>query len=140
MNSALVRAINGEQFTVGSNYNAYLSTIIHNCAINLYRVKQKNSIVDDIDNIAESYSKIVVTQPDIDMKDFLKDVIKDITDWLSNKKEDCWIELFKIHFLDGAKYEECAKQLDMPLGTIKTRIHMIRKYAKQKYGNSCLVA
>ncbi|WET67854.1 sigma factor-like helix-turn-helix DNA-binding protein [Sphingobacterium sp.] len=30
-------------------------------------------------------------------------------------------------FLDGYKYHEIASYFDMPEGTIKTRIHMVRK-------------
>jgi RNA polymerase sigma-70 factor (ECF subfamily) len=54
-----------------------------------------------------------------------KFVLEDIKKALSTLSEDYYIP-FTMYY-EGYKYREIAIELDLPIGTIKTRIHVARK-------------
>ena len=130
------RAItNKEKFRVGTNFKAWLFTIMKNIFINNYRKKMKaNTIMDSTDNdfYINSGKNIVSNQGEsnIMMKE-LQRMIKGL---------DKTIKVpFVMHF-NGYKYQEIADYLGLPLGTIKSRIFFARKELKslihKKYSGS----
>jgi len=44
-------------------------------------------------------------------------------------------EPFKMHY-NGFKYDEIAAQMDIPVGTVKSRIFQARKRLRNQLGNS----
>jgi len=120
------RAItNKEKFRVGTNFKAWLFTIMKNIFINNYRKKMKaNTIIDSTDNdfYLNSGKNIVSNRAEsnIMMKE-LKRMVKGLDDTIKVP--------FVMHF-NGYKYQEIADYLDLPLGTIKSRIFFARKELK----------
>jgi len=116
---------NRDKFNPGTNFKAWLLTIMKNIFINDYRKKVKaNTILDSTDNLfyLNSISKSISNsaESNIMMEELLIMV---------DKLDDSLKIPFQMHF-DGFKYQEIADELDLPLGTVKSRIFFARKELK----------
>ncbi len=122
------RAIkNKEKFIPGTNFKAWLMTIMKNIFINDYRKRiKRNTIMDATDNnyFINSGSRTVVNRGSSNM------LIEELTTMIEELDDG-----FKIPFLmhyQGYKYHEIAEQMELPLGTVKSRIFFARKELKKK--------
>ena len=129
---------NREKFRPGTNFKAWTFTIMKNIFINNYRKKVKrNTIIDTTDNqfFLNSGNNVVANEAgrNILMQE-LKKMIAELDDSIKTP--------FMLHYT-GYKYQEIAKDLDLPLGTVKSRIFFARKALKAKikkhYGDYELV-
>lgn len=115
-----------DKFKDGTNLKGWLYTIMKNTFINNYRrVTKANSIVTQTEEITSSnlyYSSTKNKGEDIFVMD-------DIREALSVLHED-YYKPFSMYF-EGYKYHEIAESLEIPIGTVKTRIHVARKYLKK---------
>lgn len=113
------------RFTEDTNEQAWLMTIMRNLFINDYRKKKRRQTLQDgstnsyllNSSEAEVYND---GESRVDYQALLK-IIDNLEDSL------------RIPFLlnyEGYKYEEIAEQLDIPLGTVKSRIFFARKRMK----------
>ena len=122
------RAIkNRSKFTPGTNFKAWLMTIMKNIFINDYRKKVKrNTILDATDNnyFINSGGQTVVNSGNANI---LIDELTTMIDAL----EDGFRVPFLMHY-QGYKYHEIADQMELPLGTVKSRIFFARKELKKK--------
>lgn len=113
---------NSDKFTQNTNFRAWIYTIMKNTFINDYRrnVKAKNTF-DDANNdyhLMLSKNKVYPSP-----ESFYNS--KEINNSIDALEDD-----FKIPFnlfLEGFKYKEIAKELNLPLGTVKSRIFFTRK-------------
>jgi len=118
---------NQEKFRPGTNFKAWLMTIMKNIFINDYRKKiKRNTFQDSTDNnyFIDSGAKTKGNKAEANI---LMDELTGMIDVLQ--------EGFKIPFLmhyRGYKYHEIADHMDLPLGTIKSRIFFARKELKAK--------
>lgn len=122
-----LRAIsNKEKFRPGTNFKAWMFTIMKNIFINNYRKKVKaNTIMDSTDNMYYINSGSTVVDNDVDrniLMQELKEMIDDLDDSIRTP--------FLMHY-KGFKYQEIADHLDLPLGTVKSRIFFARKALKE---------
>ncbi len=111
-----------EKFAQNTNFKAWIYTIMKNTFINDYRrnVKTKNTFDGSGSDLHLLYSKDVV-DPGPDSQFSSKEINKTI-----DELEDEYRIPFTM-FLDGFKYKEIAEELDLPLGTVKSRIFFTRK-------------
>jgi len=120
---------NRDKFRTGTNFKAWLFTIMKNIFINNYRKKVKaNTIMDSTDNMYYINSGSVVISNKAEsniMMTELKHMIEELDD--STKIP------FLMHY-QGYKYQEIADHLDLPLGTVKSRIFFARKELKDVIG------
>lgn len=121
---------NRDKFRPGTNFKAWLFTIMKNIFINNYRKKVKaNTIMDSTDNMYYINSGSVVisnkAESNIMMKE-LKHMIEELDDSIKIP--------FLMHY-HGYKYQEIADHLELPLGTVKSRIFFARKELKEVIGN-----
>lgn len=117
--------VNQDKFKVGTNIKAWMFTIMRNIFINNYRKKiKKNTILDSTDNQYYLNSGGPAILNDADSSMMMKE-LKEIV----NKLDDNTRVPFLMHYY-GYKYQEIADQLDLPLGTIKSRIFFARKELK----------
>ena len=125
-----IRAIsNKEKFKAGTNLKAWLFTIMKNIFINNYRKKSKAAtIIDNTDNLYFINSGSKSIDNDAGRNILLKELNRMI-----EELDDSIKKPFMMHFT-GYKYQEIADQLDLPLGTVKSRIFFARKELKQKIG------
>ena len=116
---------NEDKFRQGTNLKAWLFTIMRNIFINNYRKKVKaNTILDATDNLyyLNAGSKTVSNsgESSVTMEELRK---------LVDALDDSIRIPFMMHYY-GYKYQEIAEQLDLPLGTVKSRIFFARKELK----------
>ena len=114
------------KFREGTNLQAWLYTILKNTFINYYRKQVKtNAIMIKTDTISSS---------DLYKSSFRnsaegKFIMKDIECALSKLSAE-YYEPFTMYF-EGYKYHEISDHLKIPIGTVKTRIHVARKAMKK---------
>ncbi len=126
------RAItNQEKFNPGTNFKAWLFTIMKNIFINNYRKKTKaNMIMDSTDNLFYLNSG----RDEIQNEAESSILIEELTQMIDNLEEGIRIP-FLMHY-QGFKYQEIAEYLDLPLGTVKSRIFFARKALKDQISGS----
>ncbi len=126
---------NRDKFRQGTNFKAWIFTIMKNIFINNYRKKiRANTVLDSTDNQFFINSSTVAAPNSAEMDMTLQELSKMIT-----ALDDSIRIPFELHF-EGFRYQEIAEQLDLPLGTIKSRIFFARKELKDNvlkfYGNA----
>ena len=117
---------NRDKFRAGTNLKAWLFTIMKNIFINNYRKKVKaNTIMDSTDNLfyINSGKSVIANGAESDI------MMKEIIAMVEELEESIKIP-FLMHY-QGFKYQEIADQLDLPLGTVKSRIFFARKELKE---------
>lgn len=122
------RAItNRDKFRPGTNFKAWLFTIMKNIFINNYRKKVKsNTIMDSTDNLYYLNSGMTTINNGAESNI----IIEELTEMVENLDTTIRIP-FLMHY-QGFKYQEIADQLSLPLGTVKSRIFFARKELKDK--------
>ncbi|TAE46520.1 MAG: RNA polymerase sigma factor [Bacteroidetes bacterium] len=128
MQETLLKAIaNQDKFTDGTNLKAWLYTIMKNTFItNYHRLVKRKTFIDTTDNLHFINSTTHVT----DNAAGGKMAMDEISDAIRNLSYE-YKTPFMMHF-KGYKYFEIADILDIPIGTVKNRIHIARKELKSK--------
>jgi RNA polymerase sigma factor (sigma-70 family) len=113
---------NRDKFATDTNFKAWVYTIMKNTFINDYRkgVKSKKSF----DNSSSTYQGILTIDGNEPSPDSTIGTIE-IVRTISGLEDEYRIPFTM--FLDGFKYKEIADELDLPLGTVKSRIFFTRK-------------
>jgi RNA polymerase sigma factor (sigma-70 family) len=118
---------NREKFTEGTNLKAWLYTIMKNTFITNYqRLVRRNTFIDSTENLHYLNSVNNVTQNLAYSAFTMQDINRAI-----EKLDDAYRIPFVMHFR-GFKYHEIAEKLQIPIGTVKNRIHIARKELKDK--------
>lgn len=116
---------NREKFSEGTNLKAWLYTIMKNTFITNYqRMVRRGTFIDTTDNlhfINSSDSKI-------ENRAYGDFALKDINEAIDDL-DDVYKTPFMMYFR-GFKYHEIADRLEIPIGTVKNRIHIARKQLK----------
>ncbi len=117
---------NRDKFRAGTNFKAWLFTIMKNIFINNYRKKVKaNTIMDSTDNMF-----YINSGKNVIANDATSNIMMDeLTTMVENLEETMRVP-FLMHY-QGYKYQEIADHLELPLGTVKSRIFFARKELKE---------
>ncbi len=111
-----------DKYRQNTNFKAWIYTIMKNTFINDYRrnVKTRNTFDSSNNDFHLLFSKDkVYPSPD----SFYS--TKEIHNSIDSLEEEYRVPFTM--FLDGYKYKEIADELDLPLGTVKSRIFFTRK-------------
>lgn len=112
-------------YVEGTNLKGWLYTIMRNTFINDYRrMVKKRGLIDTDDEISSAQLFSSAFHNDVNNK-FIKD---DVNKALSKLGHDYYTPFIK--YFEGYKYHEIADMLNIPIGTVKTRIHVARKELK----------
>ncbi|MCH6236310.1 RNA polymerase sigma factor [Cognataquiflexum rubidum] len=128
LQDTMVKAFtNKDKFTEGTNLKAWLYTIMKNTFITNYqRMVRRGTFVDTTDNLHYLNSGDVLVENGA-YGDF---AMNDIQLAIENL-EAVYKTPFMMHFR-GFKYHEIADKLEIPIGTVKNRIHIARKLLKDE--------
>lgn len=114
------------RFEMGTNFRAWMATIIRNTFINKCRAQQKRRTVSEpIESFTYSIesSNIIANQGEMDMR--IEEIYRAL-----DELSDIYRIPFLMHF-QGYEYKDIAEQLDLPIGTIKSRLHTARTTLKK---------
>lgn len=124
----LLKALsNKDKFRAGTNLKAWLYTIMRNSFINNYnKITKRSSNLD-----SDDYFLYVNTDQNFITQNAAtgRFVLTDIDQAISKLDED-FRKPFMMYFT-GFKYLEIADKLQIPIGTVKNRIHIARKELKE---------
>ena len=123
-----------ESFQKGTNAKAWLFRILKNSFINDYRKKSKEPSKVDYQEVETYYNSEEVDRqitPDLRV-DSLKDMIGDEISNALNSLDVDFKTVIILCDLEGFKYDEMAKILDIPIGTVRSRLHRARNLLKEK--------
>ncbi len=131
-----------DKFEQGTNLRAWLFRIMKNTYINLYRKEVKEPEKVDYDEI-EGYYNLIRDQNsddnDLQEKMFGQLLDDDVSKALESLPEE-FRTVVILCDIEGLAYEEIAEFLQIPVGTVRSRLHRGRKllyaalydYAKQR--------
>ena len=120
---------NRDKFNPGTNFKAWSFTILKNIFINNYRKKVKaNTIMDSTDNMYYLNSGSVSISNGAEANILMEE----LTEMIARLDDSIRIP-FLMHY-QGFKYQEIADELNLPLGTVKSRIFFARKELKEMIG------
>jgi RNA polymerase sigma factor (sigma-70 family) len=133
---ASIKAYKGRHtFKKGSNFKSWIFTILKNAFITAYHKRRRRNVVaapfEDVQHA--SIKKFKVTN--IGVSNLRLEEIKKCIAQLSPKSR----KPFKL-YLEGYPYKEISRDLDIPLGTVKSRINFARKKLKVKLKDQILAA
>ncbi|MFT4833731.1 MAG: RNA polymerase sigma factor (sigma-70 family) [Marinoscillum sp.] len=121
-------------FQQGTNAKAWLYRILKNSFINDYRKKSKQPAKVDYNEVENFYnSDDVNDDATVDLRiDTVRDLIGDEITIALNSLDVDFRTVIILCDLEGFKYEEMAKILDIPIGTVRSRLHRARNLLKEK--------
>ena len=131
-------------FEEGTNLKAWLYRILTNTYINSYRAKQRRPEESDLDEIEDLYlyrrlGGLEAARTGRSAEDELMDLfteaeVKDAVDALP--------ESFRVPVLladvEGFSYKEIAEIMDIPIGTVMSRLHRGRRMIKTRLAEPAL--
>jgi RNA polymerase sigma factor (sigma-70 family) len=123
-----------DSFQQGTNAKAWLFRILKNSFINDYRKKSKEPSKVDYQEVESFYNSEDVDRqitPDLRVE-ALQDMIGDEISVALNSLDVDFRTVIILCDLEGFKYEEMAKILDIPIGTVRSRLHRARNLLKEK--------
>jgi len=121
-------------FEKGTNAKAWLFRILKNSFINEYRKKSKQPAKVDYQEVETYYNSDNVNYQQT--SDLRAESVKDMLgDEISNALNSLAVDFRTVIFLadlEGFTYEEMSKILDIPIGTVRSRLHRARNLLKVK--------
>ncbi len=131
---AYLRAYRGfGGFTEGTNLKAWMYRILTNTFINTYRAKQRRPTETDLDDVEDLYlyhrvhdapGQGLGTSAEDDLMSRLGEA--EIIDALESLSDNFRIAVL-LADVEGFSYAEIAEILDIPMGTVMSRLHRGRK-------------
>ncbi|EDM36733.1 RNA polymerase ECF-type sigma factor [Pedobacter sp. BAL39] len=109
----------------GTNLRGWLFTIMRNTFINNYRrMSKRQSVI----TTTEDLSSYQLTSSASNNQGENKMMMEDIQKALEKLQPEYYTPFIK--YFEGYKYHEIADKLGIPIGTVKTRIHVARQVLK----------
>lgn len=120
-------------FNEGTNLRAWLFRILTNAYINKYRARQRRPSETDLGDVEELYlyrrlGDIDAVRANRSAEDQLLDLFTDdeVKQALENLPENFRLPVL-LADVEGFAYKEIAEMLDVPIGTVMSRLHRGRK-------------
>ena len=123
---------NIEKFRGDSQFYTWIYRIAINTAKNVVSTKARKSEIYDNDTTDQLLSESAATSENPENILQAEQLRSEINKALQNLPEDIRVTLSLREF-DGLSYEEIAKVLDCPIGTVRSRIHKGREMLDQTF-------
>ena len=125
-----------DSYTEGTNLKAWLYRILTNTYINKYRKQQRRPSEVELGELQDLYlykrlgeSSGATQSAEADMLDAFVD--SDVIEALESLPETFRLPVL-LADVDGFSYKEIAEMLDVPIGTVMSRLHRGRKALQKK--------
>lgn len=122
--TALRAFTNKEKFEMGTNFHAWVVTIMRNTFINFYRKKKNRNT-----SCEPTGSYVFESESNFEENHALSNLMMHELRTIIHGLSDTYSIPFTM-FFEGYKYEEIAEHLNLPIGTVKSRIFFARQYLK----------
>lgn len=122
-------------FEQGTNAKAWLFRILKNSFINDYRKRSKEPSKVDYQEVETTYNSEDAAEVDRTTDLRIESVQDMIGDEVANALNSLPVDFRTVIILcdiEGFTYEEMAKILDIPIGTVRSRLHRARNLLKDK--------
>lgn len=122
-------------FEQGTNAKAWLFRILKNSFINDYRKRSKEPSKVDYQEVETTYNSEEAAEVDhtTDLRiETVQDMIGDEVATALNSLPVDFRTVIILCDIEGFTYEEMAKILDIPIGTVRSRLHRARNLLKDK--------
>jgi len=120
-----------EDFELGTNCRAWLMTILRNTFINEFRKEKNRPTKVDYDDVAERPVYMEVKDDDPE-GDFFAEIIDDeVVEAIEELDAEFRIPLV-LSDLEGLSYQEIADALEIPVGTVKSRLFRARRRLQKR--------
>ena len=136
---AYLRAYRGfGGFTEGTNLKAWLYRILTNTFINSYRAKQRRPVETDLEEVEDLYlyRKIHDAERAGLGRSAEDELMDSLTDDTVKQALESLPENFRVAVLladvEGFSYREIAEIMDIPIGTVMSRLHRGRKALEKR--------
>ena len=117
-----------DKFQKGTNFKAWVLTILRNTFINNYRkkVKEPSKVSYDVIENYVGTSKITGLEEEVFGENLQQSI---------NKLPEELRTVVTLFYVDGFAYKEIAKIMNCPIGTVMSRLHMARQLLKKSLTN-----
>jgi len=119
------------QFESGTNFKAWLLKILTNQFL-MSRRAQSRQPAQSIEEVPELYLYRQARRFGVSTKVDPFELLLDKVDGLAvrhamSKLPDEYVVVAVLHFLSESSYDDCAQTLDIPIGTVRSRLHRARR-------------
>lgn len=124
-----------DRFTPGTNLKAWLYRIMTNTYINTYRKKQRRPLVTSADEVTDNQLYTSSSHDSTGLESAEVEALKlmpnsRISEALNALNEDYRMVVYYAD-VEGLAYKEIAEVMDIPLGTVMSRLHRGRKQLRE---------
>lgn len=124
-----------DSFKPGTNLKAWLYRIMTNTYINNYRKKQRRPLVTSADEVTDSQLYTSSSHDSTGLESAEVEALKSmpnsqISDALNALNEDYRMVVYYAD-VEGLSYKEIADVMDIPMGTVMSRLHRGRKQLRE---------
>ncbi|MCG7278827.1 sigma-70 family RNA polymerase sigma factor [Corynebacterium imitans] len=124
-----------DRFTPGTNLKAWLYRIMTNTYINTYRKKQRRPLVTSADEVTDNQLYTSSSHDSTGLESAEVEALKQmpnsrISEALNSLNEDYRMVVYYAD-VEGLAYKEIAEVMDIPLGTVMSRLHRGRKQLRE---------
>lgn len=113
------------QFQQGTNFKAWILTIVRNTFINGYRKKAKEPSKINYDEFEG-----MISLPDTNILN--EEIFGEAVQTSINDLSEEMREVVVLFYVDGLSYKEIAGVVKCPIGTVMSRMHMAKQILKKK--------
>ena len=118
---------NEDKYTENTNFKAWVLTIMKNTFINNYRQEVRHATI--VDKSEDLYQLNLCQESGLDTPEGSYSM-REITEAINHITDEFRIP-FNL-FVSGYKYTEIAEKMNIPVGTVKSRVFHVRKMLQEK--------
>lgn len=124
---ALLRAVSrAETFKAGTNLRAWLFTILHNVHVNQFRAKAARPEEVPVESVETRLVSPARQEDRVELREMMR-----VLDSLPEEQR----KVLLLVAVEGMKYDEVARVLDVPIGTVMSRLSRAREAVRTKMTN-----
>lgn len=123
-----------DQYEQGTNIRAWLFRILKNSFINRYRKESKEPETVDFDDVQNYYTSLKddSAEPGESKQNWFAGLLEDDVAQAVADLPDDFRTVVILCDIEGLTYEEIADFVDVPLGTVRSRLHRGRRLLREK--------